>query len=346
MEPMQVDDFEEENEDIDQLDSDSEVEVEDDPETTSASVKKGWKKDGKRTPGQTVIPVNRLDNILHADGVTGNLSMSKEASYIVSIATEEFIKRMAQAGHRQMSAERRCTVVYADMSMTAQQYQEFLFLQDTIPHPMPLSEALERREMKEKAIVNTDPAISTTHSMLNFTSFSSSGPNSFISKPKVKSRVTNGKEKVNGSVSAGKKETKPKEKKGRTTESNGDASGSSRASSRANRGTRAAPREEWPDVRPVEPTGHPSGALLSNGASPYRYARQPQWAANTTTMRSDDFVEDPHSRRVEPRYISPPRDEGDGWNGGQYTGPASGFIQPFHRVVPNPGRTIYSQQHP
>lgn len=68
MEPMQVDDFEEENEDIDQLDSDSEVEVEDDPETTSVSVKKGWKKDGKRIPGQTVIPVNRLDNILHADG--------------------------------------------------------------------------------------------------------------------------------------------------------------------------------------------------------------------------------------------------------------------------------------
>lgn len=249
--------------------------------------------------------------------------------------------------------------------MTAQQYQEFLFLQgirlskntpwclnltyiiDTIPHPMPLSEALKRREMKEKAIVDTDPAISTTHPILNFTSISLSGPNHpFISKPKVKSRVANGKEKVNGSVSAGKKETKPKEKKGRTIESNGDASSSSRASSRANRGTRAAPREEWPDVRPVEPTGHPSGALLSNGASPYRYARQPQWAANTTTMRSDDFVEDPHSRRVEPRYITPPRDEGDGWNGGQYTGPASGFLQPFHRVVPNPGRTIYSQQHP
>src|ERR1700737_4545587 len=56
---------------------------------------------------------------------------------------------MAQAAHRQMSAERRCTVVYADMcmcivpsllynyhlseliAMTAQQYQEFMFLQGT-----------------------------------------------------------------------------------------------------------------------------------------------------------------------------------------------------------------------
>jgi len=343
MEPMQVDDFEEENEDIDQLDSDSEVD--EDPEASSASVKKGSRKDGKRIPGQTLLAMNRLENIMQADGVTGNLSMSKEASYVLSIATEEFIKRMALTAHHQMSAERRCTVVYADMSMTAQQYQEFMFLRDTIPHPMPLSEALERREMKEKQNLNTDPAISTTTSLPNFASISSSGPSHpFVSKPKVKSRVANGKEKVNGSASVGKKETKPKERKGRTTESNGDASESARSSSRPNRGTRAAPREEWPDVRPVEPTGHPSGALLSNGASPYRYARQPQWAANTTTMRSDDFVEDPHSRRVEPRYISPTRDEGDGWPGGQYTGPASGFIQPFHRVVPNPGRTIYSQQ--
>jgi hypothetical protein len=198
--------------------------------------------------------------------------------------------------------------------------------------------------MKEKDTVDTDPAISTTLSMLNLPSIlSSSLPHPFIPKPKVKTRVTNGKEKLNGSTSAGKKESKPKEKKVRTAESNEDANGS--AISRPNRGTRAAPREEWPDVRPAEPTGHPSGALLSNGASPYRYARQPQWAANTTTMRSDDFVEDPHSRRVEHRYISPPR-EGDGWNGGQYTGPASAFLQPFHRVVPNPGRTIYSQQQP
>lgn len=42
-----------------------------------------------------------------------------------------------------------------------------------------------------------------------------------------------------------------------------------------------------------------------------------------------------------------PQDEA--WPG-QYTGPASGFLQdtrgPFDRVVQNPGRTIYSQQHP
>jgi len=268
--------------------------------------------------------------------------MSKEASYLLSIATEEFIKRMAQAGQRQAGTERRSAVNYSDLSSTTQQYQEFMFLKETIPHPMTLTDALERREMKEKG-VDMEPAISTTSTMPSV-SFSALGAShSFVSKPKGKSRVVNGREKVNGSASTGRKDSK------RKRDSNGDASGSARTSSRPNRGTRAAPRDEWPDVRPAEPVSHPSGSLLANGASPYRYARQPQWAANQTTMRSDDFIEDPHSRRVEPRYVSPPpREDGDGWNGGQYAGPASGFLQqPFNHVVANPGRTIYSQQqHP
>ena len=65
-------------------------------------------------------------------GITTNLSMSKEASFVLSIATvpipfvlcdsgayttpqEEFIKRMVQAGHLQASASRRNIVNYVDM---------------------------------------------------------------------------------------------------------------------------------------------------------------------------------------------------------------------------------------
>lgn len=214
---------------------------------------------------------------------------------------------------------------------------------ETIPHPMSLSEALERRETKEKEMLEMDPAVSAALPIPAITSISTSGP-SFSNPPKskVKSRGTNG---VNGSVSAAKKESKPRERKSRGGERNGEASGSARTSSRSNRGTRAAPRDEWPEVRPAEATGHPGGAILANGASPYRYSRQPQWAANTTTMRSDDFVEDPHSHRV----VSPSRDEGDGWNGGQFAGTADAYLSPpaFSPPVPNPGRTIYSQQqHP
>lgn len=216
------------------------------------------------------------------------------------------------------------------------------FATDTVPHPTTLAEALELREQKEKEMLNVDPAVSSAdQTMPAASSISQSGPSfTNASKAKGKARATNG---VNGSASAAKKETKKKPKVG---EKNGDSGGSTRTNSRASRGMKAAPRDEWPEVRPVEATGHPGGALLANGASPYRYRSQPQWAANTTTMRSDDFVEDPHSRRV----VSPPRDrdEGDGWNGGQFlpsTTNANFIPSPtFARVQPNPGRTIYSQQ--
>ena len=215
-----------------------------------------------------------------------------------------------------------------------------MFMIDTIPHPISLTDALERRDMKEKE-VDMDPAISTPSTLPTWSFPASGTSHSFASKSKGKNRMPiNGKERVNGSASTGNK---------RKRDSNGDTSASARTSSRPNRGTRAAPRDEWPDVRPAEPISHPSGSLLANGASPYRYARQPQWAANQTTMRSDDFIEDPHSRRVEPRYVSPPPlEDSDGWNGGQYVGPTGGFLQqPFNRVVSNPGRTIYTQQqHP
>lgn len=59
----QIDFYEEE--DVDQLDSDSEVD--DDPDSLSA--KKGSsKKDGKRIPGQTLLPGARLETIIQADG--------------------------------------------------------------------------------------------------------------------------------------------------------------------------------------------------------------------------------------------------------------------------------------
>ena len=211
----------------------------------------------------------------------------------------------------------------------------FKFAIATVPRPTTLAEALERREQQTKEI---DPAVSSIDQTLPV--MSQFGPSfTTASKAKGKGRAVNG---INGSVSSTKKETKKKSKGGETD----GESGGMRTNSRASRGMKAAPRDEWPEVRPVEATGHPGGALLANGASPHRYRSQPQWVANTTTMRSDDFVEDPHSRRV----VSPPydRDEGDGWNGGQFlpsTTNTNFLPSPtFTRVQPNPGRTIYSQQ--
>lgn len=92
---------------VDQLESDSEVE-----ETgNDASAKKNEQGAGQRTPGQTLLPAVRLENIIQAEGmcspklllgrllkeccglpgVTGSLALSKEGLFILSVATVCFL---------------------------------------------------------------------------------------------------------------------------------------------------------------------------------------------------------------------------------------------------------------
>ena len=100
------------DEEVDQLDSglddeddDDDMEPEVEEEGGSASSAKGRRKLGVRTPGHTLIPQDRLDNILQAEGMyvmhtpsvttltrsAGHIGsgphMSKEAVYMLSVAT-------------------------------------------------------------------------------------------------------------------------------------------------------------------------------------------------------------------------------------------------------------------
>ncbi|KAJ7670214.1 hypothetical protein B0H17DRAFT_989554 [Mycena rosella] len=145
----------------------------------------------ERIPGESLLPSLRLESIIQADGVMGSLALSKEGLFILSVATEEFIKRLVQGGHRQASAERRTTVNYRDMAATTQQYQEFMFLQETIPSPVSLSEALKLRDLKEKEMLEDDPALTAPTTTYSTTV----GYTPSTSKPKVKNRVANGKDK-------------------------------------------------------------------------------------------------------------------------------------------------------
>ncbi|KAK0464559.1 uncharacterized protein EV420DRAFT_1760567 [Desarmillaria tabescens] len=208
-EPMLVDsDVEAE---VDQLDSDTEGL--DEPNPNGASVSTNNAVSGARSSrpvGQTLLPGGRLENIISADGVTGSLSLSKEALFVLSIATEEFIKRLAQGGLRQANSERRSAVQYQDMAATTLQYQEFRFLQDTIPTAISLADAIFLREETEKQLFDEDPApLKPSTSTANYTypvipplpSTKPPLPLNMSSKAKGKSRAANGKEKSNGSAS-------------------------------------------------------------------------------------------------------------------------------------------------
>ncbi|KAK7058595.1 hypothetical protein VNI00_002231 [Paramarasmius palmivorus] len=143
--------------------------------------------EGKRKPGQTLLPQVRIENILQADGVTSNLALSKEGFFILSIATEEFIRRMAQGSLQEARRQQRNNITYQDMEM--------------IPAPLPLSSALRLREMykqSEQALLDFDPA-SAPPQPSQPAAIPKAMLNSAPPKPPKKSKPkTNGTEKPNG----------------------------------------------------------------------------------------------------------------------------------------------------
>ncbi|KAI4522724.1 hypothetical protein K525DRAFT_246539 [Schizophyllum commune Loenen D] len=137
-----------ENEEVDQL-ADAEEEVPSSPEVAKEF----------RLPGTSLFPSDVVDRVTQSHGATHTVGMSREASYVLSIATEDFIKRLVLGAYEEAQGERRNVINYHDVAATTQQYQELFFLQETIPQPMALTDALRASEQREKELMNEDPAI-------------------------------------------------------------------------------------------------------------------------------------------------------------------------------------------
>ncbi|KAL1748419.1 hypothetical protein HDZ31DRAFT_60403 [Schizophyllum fasciatum] len=137
-----------ENDEVDQL-ADAEEEAPSSPETAREV----------RLPGTSLFPADAVERVTQSHGATHTVGMSREASYVLSIATEDFIKRLVQGAYEEAQGERRNMISYHDVAATTQQYQELFFLQETIPQPMALSDALLASEQREKELMSEDPAI-------------------------------------------------------------------------------------------------------------------------------------------------------------------------------------------
>ncbi|KAF8908968.1 hypothetical protein CPB84DRAFT_111809 [Gymnopilus junonius] len=315
---------------VDQLDSDS------DPEeqvslAKPTKTKNGSGRPGERAPGHTLLPAVRLENIVQAGGVTGDLALSKEGLYVLSIATEEFIKRLIQAGYREANAHRRNQINYTDMAATTRQYQEFMCLSDTIPPPLTLSEALELRKRKERELIEDNPALAFPTADISAAPSPEPehGTLSFP-KPSKKARSTNGsgKEKANGSSSTGTKRSSKKTSRQPMEVDDGVLEWTMEDPANSGSGMSAA----FSSIPPPSLNGHPS--IISPSHSP-PYSRED--SLDPASIASQSRGEDSHSQ-------TPPYDPT--WQN-QFTGPASGFLQSsvatFSHVSQNPGRTIYSQ---
>ncbi|WWC72210.1 uncharacterized protein I206_106172 [Kwoniella pini CBS 10737] len=103
--------------------------------------------------GTTIFPISRIKKIIKNDKELEN--MSSEAVFMISVATEYFIKHFMEEGYTKARLEKRKIVNYKDMAAVVARSEEFDFLKDVIPQPMNLSEALERRKQKMSIEENT-----------------------------------------------------------------------------------------------------------------------------------------------------------------------------------------------
>jgi len=105
--------------------------------------------------GQTTFPINRVLSIIKADR---DINMvQKEALFLIAKATEHFISKLTQASYVECSRWNRRTIQYRDMAKAIQGSEEFFFLEEVIPLPVTLKDAISRRKRK----IEEDPALAT-----------------------------------------------------------------------------------------------------------------------------------------------------------------------------------------
>lgn len=89
----------------------------------------------EREPGKSVLPLSRVQKIIKADK---DLPMvARDAAFLISMATEEFIRRLAQASQRVAEREKRATVQQRDVANVTRRADEFFFLDEIISGPQP-----------------------------------------------------------------------------------------------------------------------------------------------------------------------------------------------------------------
>ncbi|KAG5648443.1 hypothetical protein DXG03_005017 [Asterophora parasitica] len=88
-----------------------------------------------RETGKSLLPFSRVQKIIKADKEIPIIA--KDATFLISLATEEFIKRLSEAGQRVAERERRTTVQHKDIATVVRKADEFLFLEEIIPWMAP-----------------------------------------------------------------------------------------------------------------------------------------------------------------------------------------------------------------
>ncbi|VDC00781.1 unnamed protein product [Peniophora sp. CBMAI 1063] len=124
--------------------------------TTPVGVPQKGAKPGVRVPGVSLFDERRVNVILEENG--SMTAMSKEAMWVLSVATEEFIRRYTQAGNDVARNEKRNVIQYGDLAASTSM-RCFSMLEDVVPITRPLQKAMESRERFLKRQLADEPAL-------------------------------------------------------------------------------------------------------------------------------------------------------------------------------------------
>ncbi|KAH7336927.1 hypothetical protein B0J17DRAFT_629554 [Rhizoctonia solani] len=109
--------------------------------------------------GESILPMARVQKIMRADKELPNVT--KEAVHTISVATEEFIRRLSSAAFAQSNREKRSMIQYRDVALAVKRNPELHFLEEMIPTAVPAPQALAQHKLK-LAERNTAPTAAST----------------------------------------------------------------------------------------------------------------------------------------------------------------------------------------
>ncbi|KAF9534512.1 hypothetical protein CPB83DRAFT_756459 [Crepidotus variabilis] len=104
------------------------------PEIPTPKAKPKAKKSAEevvRVPGRSLLPFATVQRIIKADVEIP--IVAREATFLISVATEEFIMRLCEAGLDVAEKENRTTVRYEDIATVVRRADEFLFMEEILP---------------------------------------------------------------------------------------------------------------------------------------------------------------------------------------------------------------------
>lgn len=151
--------------DTDQIDPQPQQSNTDQPPPPRNQQQRTKKVHAEKSVGTTILPVTRVTRAAKQD--KDIKIVSKEAVFLISIATEFFVKKLTNSAFERSKRERRVFVKYNDVASAVKRNPEYDWLEEVIPASVPLSTILRDPTIPSSSTAITNSLPTETLMSLN-----------------------------------------------------------------------------------------------------------------------------------------------------------------------------------